>query len=50
VIERTLAWLHHFRRLRVRWERRADIHLAFLNLGCALIASNFVQKGFCQNL
>ena len=50
VIERTLAWRHHFRRLRVRWERRADTHLAFLNLGCALIAFNFVQKGFCQNL
>ncbi|NIN10527.1 MAG: transposase [Gemmatimonadales bacterium] len=22
VVERTLAWLHHFRRLRTRWERR----------------------------
>ena len=26
VVERTLAWLHQFRRLRVRWERRAEIH------------------------
>ncbi|MGW4565263.1 transposase [Streptomyces sp. NPDC004561] len=24
VIERTFAWLHGFRRLRVRWERRGD--------------------------
>lgn len=37
VVERTLAWLNQFRRLRVRDERRADIHLAFLTLGCALI-------------
>jgi len=37
VVERTFAWLNHFRRLRVRDERRADIHQAFLTLGCALI-------------
>jgi hypothetical protein len=42
-VERTLAWLHHFRRLRLRWERRADIHYAFLKIGCALIARNFLQ-------
>ncbi len=40
VVERTLAWLNHFRRLRVRDERRADIHHAFLTLGCALICFN----------
>jgi transposase len=37
VVERTLAWLNHFRRLRVRDERRGDIHQAFLTLGCALV-------------
>jgi transposase len=37
VVERTLSWLHQFRRLRIRYERRADIHQAFLTLGCALI-------------
>lgn len=37
VIERTIAWLHQFRRLRVRYERRPDIHEAFLKLGCAII-------------
>ncbi len=37
VVERTLAWLHQFRRLRIRYERRADIHEAFLSLGCSLI-------------
>ncbi|MEU9663967.1 IS5/IS1182 family transposase, partial [Streptomyces chartreusis] len=30
-------WLHGFRRLRIRWERRADIHEAFLKLACCLI-------------
>jgi transposase len=28
VVERTIAWLHGFRRLRIRWERRDDIHEA----------------------
>jgi transposase len=37
VIERTIAWLHQFRRLRVRYERRPDIHEAFLKLGCAIM-------------
>lgn len=37
VVERTIAWLHQFRRLRNRYERRADIHQAFLHLACALI-------------
>jgi transposase len=31
VVERTLAWLHRFRRLAVRYERRSDIHRAFLS-------------------
>lgn len=43
VVERTLAWLNRFRRLKVRYERRADIHQAFLSLGCALICWNFLQ-------
>lgn len=37
VVERTLAWLNRFRRLTVRYERRSEIHLAFLTLGCSLI-------------
>jgi transposase len=35
VVERTFAWLHQFRRL--RYERRADIHEAFLAIACSLI-------------
>jgi transposase len=40
VVARTLAWLNRYRRLTVRYERRADIHQAFLTLGCALICWN----------
>ncbi len=46
VVERTLAWLNQFRRLTIRYERRADIHEAFLSLGCALICFRAVQR-FC---
>jgi transposase len=38
-VERTLAWLGKYRRLTIRYERRADIHEAFLHLGCALICA-----------
>ncbi|MDP9868888.1 transposase [Streptosporangium brasiliense] len=37
VVEQPFALLHHFRRLRIRWEIRDDIHEAFLSFGCALI-------------
>jgi transposase len=46
VIERTLAWLNRYRRLTVRYERRADIHQAFLTLGCCLICFHTLQQGF----
>ena len=45
VIERTMAWLSQYRRLTIRYERREDIHQAFLSLGCALICWNFLQAG-----
>ena len=37
VVERTFAWLHHFKRLLVRYERRHEIHEVFLALGCCLV-------------
>jgi hypothetical protein len=40
---RTDFWLNQFRRLRVRYEKRADIHEAFLSLGCALICWRFLR-------
>ena len=44
VVERTHAWMHHFRPLRIRFERRADIHDAFLKLCCCLICWNASQR------
>ena len=46
VVERTLAWLNRYRRLKVRDERREDIHQAFLTLGGALICCHFIAR-FC---
>ncbi len=46
VVERTLAWLSQFRRLTIRYERRHDIHEAFVSLGCSLICFNALQR-FC---
>jgi transposase len=46
VAERTLAWFDRFRRLTVRYERRADIHLAFTTLAAALITFNQLIR-FC---
>ncbi len=43
VIERSFAWLHGFQRLRIRWERRADMHEAFLKLACCLITHRQIQ-------
>ena len=42
VVERTLSWLHQFRRLRIRYERGADIHEALLTIGCAIICWRFL--------
>ncbi|RSS78999.1 transposase [Streptomyces sp. WAC05292] len=44
VVERTIAWFHGFRRLRVRWERRDDIHEAFLGIATCLITHRHVQR------
>ncbi|GAA4054795.1 hypothetical protein GCM10022214_02260 [Actinomadura miaoliensis] len=37
VVERTIGLLHWFRRLRIRWEIRDDIHKAFMTLAAAII-------------
>jgi transposase len=46
-VERTISWLHNFRRLRIRWERRADIHEAFINLAESLICLSMLSSGLC---
>ncbi len=43
VVERTLSWLHQFRRLRIRWERLPEIHEAFLSIACILICWRFLN-------
>jgi transposase len=43
VVERTLAWLHRFRRLNMRYERRPCVHEAFLTLACALVCWNYLK-------
>lgn len=45
MVERTLAWLSSYRRLTIRYERRADVHEAFLELGCALVFLNRLRRG-----
>lgn len=40
VVERSLAWLHRFRRLSPRYERQAVMHEAFLHLAACLICWN----------
>ncbi len=47
VVERTISWLHQNRRLRIRYERRADIHEALLSIGCILICWNYYTSSFC---
>ncbi|MFJ4866807.1 IS5/IS1182 family transposase, partial [Streptomyces sp. NPDC088748] len=44
VVEQTIAWLHDYRRLRIRRERRDDIHEAFLGLATRLITHQHVQR------
>ena len=36
-VEQTIALLHQFRRLRTRFDKRDDIHEAFMSLGCSVI-------------
>ena len=43
VVERTLAWLHRFRRLNVRYERRPGVHEALLSLACAMVCWSFLK-------
>lgn len=37
VVERTHSWMNRFRRILVRWEKRADTYVAMLHLALALI-------------
>lgn len=47
VVERTISWLHQFRRLRIRYERHGYMHRAFLSLAASLIAARHLKSSFC---
>ena len=38
VVERTHSWINRYRRLLVRWEKKADNYVAMLHIACAMIA------------
>ena len=38
VVERAHSWLNRFRRLLVRWDKKAENYIGFLHFACALIA------------
>nr|WP_229842671.1 MULTISPECIES: IS5 family transposase [Streptomyces] len=44
VVEQTFALLHHFKRLAIRWERRTELHDAFISLACSLICWRRLKK------
>jgi len=46
VVEACIVWLLNWRRLRLRYEKRDDIHDAFLILGCCMICWKRVSE-FC---
>ncbi|PBC92987.1 Transposase DDE domain-containing protein [Streptomyces sp. OV198] len=44
VVERACAWLHQFKRLRIRYERRADLHQSLLELACSIICLRRLRR------
>ena len=46
VVERTFAWLHHFKRLLVRYDRRHEIHHASLAIACCLVCWRRLESSF----
>ncbi len=44
VVEQTLALLHQFKRLAVRFEHHLDLHQALVSLACALICRRRLNR------
>lgn len=44
IVERTFAWVHSYRRVVTRYERRVDLYDGFVHLACAFIALNRLVK------
>jgi putative transposase len=38
VVERTHSWMNRFRRILIRWDKRAANYIGFLHFACALVA------------
>ncbi|MGF1634053.1 MAG: transposase, partial [Phycisphaerae bacterium] len=36
-VERTIAWLQHYRRLCIRWEKSTAMFQGMLHLGCTML-------------
>ena len=47
LVEQTLALLHQFKRLAVRWERYLHLHDALVSLACALICRRRLNRRSC---
>ncbi|WP_369254774.1 hypothetical protein [Streptomyces sp. R35] len=48
VAEGAIALLHWFRRLRIRWEIRDDIHHAFVTVDCVVICRRRLRTALCR--
>ncbi len=46
VVEHTFARLHQFKRLRIRYETRADLHQGLLQLACSIICLGRLRTSF----
>ena len=44
VVERVHIWLNRFRRILIRWEKKAENYLAMLHLSCGIIVWRAVTK------
>jgi transposase len=45
VVERTHSWMNRFRRILIRWEKKAQNYLAMLHFACACITCKRCQFG-----
>ena len=43
-VERTNAWLHNWRRVSTRWERRPELYLALIQLACTMIIDRLLDN------
>ena len=45
-VERTISWLHNWRRVATRWERRPELWLAVLQIAAAMTIADILQRSF----